>query len=304
MKNIPSVPLRYDTAEINKAVPIEDVVRRYAGIDTSKSGRGNIKCPSPKHTDKKPSAHIYSHTNTCTCFSCGTTFTPITIVMDNMSVSLPNACKMLIEDYNLDMEYYSNISEVRKAKADISQGKTTDIFPLTPQECKMIGLESAMSTTVLNPLYDTKDSEDSYSYGDKYIRIENLSETWKKDRNTVEAMLIEKCDETLENIRQRMVASTQAISAFIADFAESKYKEAVKVYEAYEKYNTPERPLKLTEEQFDMVCAITIIKQEQELLLQCINEKNGIEEMRERIIAHRKERVAEKSKQAQEKWGR
>ena len=302
MKNIPSVPLRYDLDAINKAVPIEDVIRRYSGIDTSR--RGNISCPSPNHSDKKPSAHIYSHTNTCTCFACGRTFTPLTIVKENMNVSLPNASQMLIDDYNLDMEYYSNIAEVRKAKADIKQGKTTDIFPLTPQECKLIGLESAMATTVLNPLYDTKDQEESYSYGDKYIRIENLSETWKRDRNAVEAMLVEKCDETIEGINNRILLATQSIGEFIAGFAESKYTEAVKVYEAYEKYNTPERPLKLTEEQFDMVCAITMIKQEQEMLFQSISEKSNVEEMRERIIAHRKDRVAEKSKQAQEKWGR
>lgn len=299
MKKDHYIPLRYDLDALNKGVPIDDVLRRYAGIDTSK--KGNISCPSPNHQDKKPSAHIYSHTNTCTCFACGKTFTPISVVVENMNTTLPNACQMLIDDYNLPLDMYSNLREVQKARNDLKHGKKTEVFPLTPQECKLIGLDGAMTTTVRNELYDIKDYDDEvgvikYSFGDKYLQVGNLVEYWKNDRAFVQEILLNKCAEKLFDLNNMIEFHTNNISEIIGSFAKNKYEEATKLQTAYRKYNTPEKPVKLSQSQFDLLCMMSMIEQEEVSLAKAVNDKGTVEQLKLRIEEYGHDRVHEKKK--------
>ena len=90
-KNLPSdMPsLKYNSREINKDIPIEEVMSRYAGSTMQRNKK--FHCPNPQHPDKNPSATVNHDRNTCRCWSCATTFTPITVVMQNCDLPFPQA---------------------------------------------------------------------------------------------------------------------------------------------------------------------------------------------------------------------
>lgn len=128
----------YYADELNKAVPIADVMNSY-GLDVA-FGR-NVKCPSPSHKDKYPSAKIYKKGNNCYCFSCNQNFTPIKIVMEYENLSdneLPKACQILCEKFGLDRRDFGEGIEL-----DTDYTKEDDPFPFSYDELRLIGLEKS-----------------------------------------------------------------------------------------------------------------------------------------------------------------
>ncbi len=63
------------TKEMAKEVPMSRVLGNYQ-IETK---RNQLSCPA--HEDRHPSCHLYEHTDTIHCFSCGKTFDQISLVM-------------------------------------------------------------------------------------------------------------------------------------------------------------------------------------------------------------------------------
>ena len=139
-KNLPSdMPsLKYNSREINKDIPIEEVMSRYAGSTMQRNKK--FHCPNPQHPDKNPSATVNHDRNTCRCWSCATTFTPITVVMQNCDLPFPQACERLVEDFGLDKYRYSNLAEVEEYWKPASERKFIDSWYLENNEIENIGL--------------------------------------------------------------------------------------------------------------------------------------------------------------------
>lgn len=135
--------LRYDTSRINSDIPIDRVIEYYAGISVN-STRQNIHCPSVNHKDdKNPSAKIYYDTNSCHCFACNKSFTPISLCREYFpELSFPQICKKLLDDFSLSEYDYSNKAEVEKINNARSANKYVDTFPLSPKELDIIGIKN------------------------------------------------------------------------------------------------------------------------------------------------------------------
>lgn len=63
--------MKNNVFELINQLSIETVVdAMLATKGVQRTNHGNTECPNPQHTDKKPSFHIYTQTNSCYCFSC------------------------------------------------------------------------------------------------------------------------------------------------------------------------------------------------------------------------------------------
>ncbi len=148
MNNNETPALRYDTKALNADVPIREAMKMYAGI--AAEGNKMVHCPSPNHTDKKPSAKIYDNTNGCKCFSCQKFFTPIELVKEyNPNLSFPEICQKLIEDFGLNPYHYSNLAEIEAFEQAQREHRFIDYFPLAQSELDFIGVINPSKTEEL-----------------------------------------------------------------------------------------------------------------------------------------------------------
>lgn len=87
-----------------KSVAIRDVISRYvSGVQFPYHNNANMSCPF--HKDAAPSFHIYPHTNTFHCFSCGAGGTVIDFVMHATGLIDPlAAAKTICDDFGLEYE--------------------------------------------------------------------------------------------------------------------------------------------------------------------------------------------------------
>ena len=226
--------LRYDAELINQSIPIQEVIERYTDIVITK---GSCRCPSPFHEDSSPSAHIYESTNRCFCFGCHKSFTPITIAMNVFNLQFPDACEKLIHDFGLSLENCSNISELERA----SGSEQTEVFPLNANECNLIGLVGAFKTTVANPFYgELIEEDDGYSYLNdcqpKSFKVKSLPEIWKENPFETEEMLINKCDETIEQLNEWCVDTMESYTQLYESRNKAFWQEALRIEEAVKKY--------------------------------------------------------------------
>lgn len=243
--------LKYNAADINKDVPIESAIAKYAGYTVQRNN--TIRCPNPEHPDSHPSAHIYHDKNKCRCYSCNESFSPIDIAMKNCNLSFPEACEQLVQDFGLDKRVYTNISEIEAITQARAENRFYDSWYFNDDEIKNIGLESNINKSTvkvdankyfeavygLEPLEKFEGKTFDISI-DTAVRYEfappNLPETLKKmpssmqmmwsqgnfeDKISMEDMILGKCDETIEKAND------------IKDY----YKHSIKDY--FEKY-TPE----------------------------------------------------------------
>jgi hypothetical protein len=278
-------PLRYDTRRINEDIPIQNVIAMYAGINAD-GGRGkNIHCPSPNHTDKKPSAHIYG--NNCKCFSCGGNFNPISLAKEYYpNLPFPELCQKLLEDNGRNIYDYSNLREIEAIKQAKAENKYIDYFPVTESEMNFIGLENPQNRAIeltyfvkvedyckerfgeIPPNVHTHDEngqplmykcnreeavemgilEDNKKQHD-YVPYPTLQQLWQDDKKGIEEMLISKCFETVDKLSTALEETKQDINDYRNSHSADDIREADKLRKAYISYLADGKPVKLTPEQ-------------------------------------------------------
>ncbi|NQW98339.1 hypothetical protein HPY21_15475 [Bacillus stratosphericus] len=108
--------------QIKNAIPIIDVMERYAGINFSyvrtSREKFNIRCPF--HDDRNPSFTVYTDTNTFRCWSGCNKGKPgdvINIVELSQNVDTKEAIKLLITDYGLKKPDSEQAREWQKKRA-------------------------------------------------------------------------------------------------------------------------------------------------------------------------------------------
>ncbi len=280
--------LRYDTEAINRDIPIKEVIERYAGINVNV--RGNIACPAPDHTDSHPSAKIYEHSNTCHCFSCQSNFSPISLAKDyHPDLTFPDVCKLLVEDFGLSLERYSNIDEVRRVQNAAKRNEFADTFPLDADELKSIGLNAAYGGR----------AKSGYDNTNEGMLFPSLQEIWKSDKESVETMLIEKCNEVMDNIRLD-IQKQNNISEKWNSYSENEKGEIQKTYEAVLKYQDAylNGKIKLNDKQKQGLETMLESRNTENTISFYKSELHHIDELKEKIRSQQAERAKHSRSQA------
>lgn len=159
--------IKYDTKAINRDIPIERVLETYLGIHVN--GRKPIHCPKPEHVDRKPSATVYHNTNTCRCFSCNTSFSPIDIAQINMpNMPFLELMEKICNDFGLDPYRYSNLAEIedKMQNSKSSEKKFYEHFPLEDDELDVIGLQTKPTKAGIEM---TVEQYERLSCGEEYV---------------------------------------------------------------------------------------------------------------------------------------
>mgnify|MGYP001061331733 CR=1 FL=1 len=293
MGNIDLPSLRYNAEAINKDVPIREVIERYTGIDTSV--RGNIPCPSQSHGEKTPPAHIYdTHgKNNCFCFSCLQNFNPIDIVMQHTQASFPEACKILIDDFGLPLSSYSNITEIeylQEQQKAAEQGIYVDMFPLTKEDCDILGYHDAFATQIPNPDYE--EQRKFYSDAQKYIPKCSIVETWKQCKEAIEGMILNMSIATIEDCRKTIEADTSVFGEIYSLHTPAEWKEAQKIQNAVGKYNIGMfSQVQLSEKQRHMVDDITELQSTAERIAENEDKIKAVEAIRDKVLVAQNDRA-------------
>ncbi len=167
----------YDFKAINESVPIRDVMDSF-GLETTPNRSGKIPCPSAMHKDKHPSAVINEggkwH-NTCHCFSCGETFNPIRIAMQEKDCSITDACAWLCDTFHL--QCYEELG-----KETVVDEK--EKFPLSINDLRLLGLKPNTATVEENG------NRAKFS----------VASLWKEDKVAFCSLVSLKCKEKEEKI--------------------------------------------------------------------------------------------------------
>jgi hypothetical protein len=290
----PDLPLlRYNSDLINRDVPIREVIERYTGIDTNTSG--NIPCPSKKDDAKTPPAYICDTDgqNKCFCYSCLHEFTPIDIVMQHTNVSLYEACKKLIDDFGLPLATYSNISEIEDLKEQqraASQDVYVDMFPLSIEDCKTLGLHDAFATEIPNPNYETE--RKFYTDAQKYISKASIIDMWKSCKEVIEGMLLNIAISGIQERKKTIEADTSTFKEIFALHTHSEWKEAEKIQNAVEKYNIGMfSQTQMSEKQRHLVDDITELQMTAERIAENEGQLLAIEAVRDKVLAAQNKRA-------------
>lgn len=134
-----------DFAAIKQNIDIAQVLDLF-GEDYSL--KKSFKCVSKEHKDNSPSMSINHKNNTCHCFSCGATFNPLSLTMEETGLSVYEAGKYLIENLGLDKKAYCQEMDAFETNGDR--------FPYTKDELESIGLKANYSfATVTSENMDT-----------------------------------------------------------------------------------------------------------------------------------------------------
>lgn len=285
--------LRYDIEAINKDVPIREVIERYTGIDTNT--RGNIPCPSLSHTEKTPPAHIDdTHgINNCFCFSCLQNFNPVDIVMQHTKTTPSEACKILIDDFGLPLSSYSNIAEIEYQKEQqraASQGVYVDIFPLTIDDCKTLGMSDAFATQIPNPNYE--EEKKYYADATKYMQKASIVDMWKSCKEVIEEMLLNMAISGIQERKRTIEADTETFGEIYALHNRSEWLEAEKIQKAVEKYNIGMfSSTQMSEKQRHLVDDITELQITAERIADNEEKILALEVVRDKVLAAQNERL-------------
>lgn len=278
------VPLRYDAKAINRDVPIEQVYEKYVGPITNNK---MVKCPSPSHPDKSPSAHLYKGScgNNCRCFTCNVTFSPVSIVMEQTGLDFPKACQQLIDDFNLPLEMYSNASQVENYKKSANKEK----FPLSADDCELLKLPSPFSTAIPNLNYAQE--REIFENAPEFIHVTPLYVIWEDDKNTTEDMILSKCDERIETYTA-IIQEDEALfkSVFSLIKKESEVVESEKLKEGDEKFNFRKGTVKMTDRQRELLGIQDKLQSISEEIASLEDKIEGIEDIRNRVLEAQKER--------------
>lgn len=291
-----NVKLTFDRDALNKAVPIEDAIQLYAGIRTDR--RGNISCPSPKHMDKHPSTKIYHNTNSCYCFSCQARYDPVSLACDyNPDLSFPELCKKMTEDFGIPLEAVSNIAEVRAVEEANRERRFIDVFPISVSECKKIGLEGAMGA-----MWRDENDKDALPQD----RFPSLMELWKDDKVSIEAMLVEKCDETLSDLKATLDHQTEAFLKAYKDFTpqSADYQEAQRIQEAIDRYKSTDTPVRtdmLSKREDALYTRYAFFQDSLKEIKQLRTEVSSVLRIKEKVVNQQAERKKEQFKGFQKK---
>ena len=280
--------LRYDAELINQSIPIQEVIERYTDIVITK---GSCRCQSPSHEDSSPSAHIYESTNRCFCFGCHKSFTPITIAMNVFNLQFPDACEKLIHDFGLSLENCSNISELERA----SGSEQTEVFPLNANECNLIGLVGAFKKTVANPFYgELIEEDDGYSYLNdcqpKSFKVKSLPEIWKENPFETEEMLINKCDETIEQLNEWCVDTMESYTQLYESRNKAFWQEALRIEEAVKKYPKA----KTSSSQFEKYYLLSSLRDDRQKYEEYTKGIDSVTKIKERIVEIHEKKVKER----------
>jgi hypothetical protein len=233
---IDKIPFRYDTEALKMAVPIADVIRQYTGTDVSHAERRNINCPSPNHMDRKPSAKIYPHSNSCNCFSCGYNADIIKIVQDNCGLDFREACKQLIEDFGLDEYAYSNKAEWEASRRAIkhSSNQFIDHFPLNRDELEIIGIKHNTSHCHVK---ETALSNDGFEYTacEYDMKVRTVQDMWREDKKSTEEWMMDMADCMIETLREKIAFENSQTEAYYQKYS---HETIVKGLEMLERFRT------------------------------------------------------------------
>lgn len=225
---INKVSLHYNAEELRYAVPITDVIAYYAGIDTNNSERKQIRCPFPDHKDQHPSAKIYHETNTCSCFACGQGGDIITLVRAIRQVDFKEACRILINDFNLNEYEYSNKAEYEaflKSKEE-NKSEYIDYFPLHTDELKTIGIRYN-GGIVINEYTDN----DGDTVGNCNFQAPSVQKMWREDKETTEEWLIELADSTIDGYIEEKKNAEEEVKTFYRKYTPEAIKKGDKAWE-------------------------------------------------------------------------
>ena len=293
------ISLRYDSDRINQDVDIREVIRRYAGIDPYTKGNTNIHCPSLSHIDKNPSAHIYRDGNNCYCFSCAKRFTPISIVQEHTNASFPEACRILIQEFDLSMSRYSNIDEVERAKAKREEARRKneylDFFPLTADDCAVLGMDDAFSTKYENPDYE--EMKLYYSDAPRYYTKASIVEMWECSKDTIEDMLLVMSQTRSDHYKSIISADTNSFHEIYALHNAREWGEASKIDDAIQQYGIDMfSNITLTERQRHLVDDLKELQNIADRIAMCEEMCEKIADVRSKLMQHQNEREAALSK--------
>lgn len=104
--------IKNDTIEKLQDLNIVKVVSEY--VDLKPAGV-NYKGLCPFHNDKNPSLSVSPSKNICHCFVCGEGGNPITFVRKMENCSFQEACRLLGEKYNIEIDEQVQLSEEEEA---------------------------------------------------------------------------------------------------------------------------------------------------------------------------------------------
>jgi hypothetical protein len=149
-----------DFQTLKKDIPIDEALEMF-GKDFKR--RGSFKCISKEHNDKNPSMSINPKNNTCHCFSCGATFNPLSLAMQELDTDILSAAKYMIDRFKLNRDFYV-------IEDDKEEEVEENPFPFTIDEIKAFDLKMNYSF-VLHDDYDA------------YAKIMSDVEQDKKDFN-------------------------------------------------------------------------------------------------------------------------
>lgn len=328
--------LTYDTKRINEEIPIRDVIASYAGNIVSGKGK-NIRCPSPNHNDKKPSAHIYG--NNCKCFSCGGNFSPISLAKEYFpELSFPDLCRKLLDDFGRDVYQYSNLAEIEAIKDARASNKFYDYFPVTEEELNSIGLHNPdgneeyfypVKATEYYMFFNgeipkgvqTHDKNGSeilmeltsgeardmgiptrsnaeHDYIEGSLTIQQL---WKDDKDGIEAMIVGKCYETMTAISQQIEDTEAEIENYRSTHTTNQIKEADKLRSGYVKILCSGGDVHLSDVQKEKIEGLYAFESNKALLPVLNDRLSFAERILDKVSEHRKEREQAQKRQKHEK---
>lgn len=324
--------LTFNTRQINADVPIRDVIALYRGVHIANTSK-NIKCPSVKHKDKNPSAHIYG--NNCKCFGCGGNFSPLTLAKEQYpELSFADVCQRLLDDFNLDVHDYSNMAEIEAVKQAKEENRFYDCFPLTEDEMNFIGLYNpkadeervySVKITEYFAFFDGSIPSDVEVYDEngreKMIEVSEweaiqmdivpdnikelvngfttptLQQLWKEDKTHVEEMLIGKCYETLDCIVSDIKAVEQETEQYKTNHTKAEIKEAEKIRNGYFKIVGGGGTVQLSDIQKNKLEGYLAFEQKRDVELPSLNkDKEYVETILDKVLEQQKQREQQERK--------
>ena len=292
------VAMHYYTKEINRDVPIREVISRYTDVNVNV--RGNIRCPSPQHTDNKASAHIYENTNSCKCFSCQSMFSAIDIVMLNTGCSLGDACRTLIDDFGLSLSQYSNYDEYMRAR-DAFNGKADEIvesFPITIQDCELIGLKGAFNRSIENANYE--DEVKINPNAKRTFQRPSLVQMWENDKPSIEEMIINKCEDLIHQYKELAFSDENSFRTIYSLHTNEEWNEAQKLQQAIAKCVAQQTNIQLTDKQRTLMQDLRELGNRADDIAHYEDKVMAVEAVKKKVIDLQTERnKAQEKKQAQ-----
>lgn len=334
--NIPR--LHFDTELINADISIREAIAMYTDINPYV--RGNISCPSSTHKDKKPSAHIYEDSNRCKCFGCGCRYDPISLAKEYYpTLSFPDLCRKILEDFDMDIRQYSNIEEVEKAKDAADKDIFYDVFPITSDEMSFIGLHNPSwngneSFAVSRAEYDKAmgyDSQCDETYPDTIYISKNeaaelgfispdekkwfkatptLQEIWKNDKDFIEEMIMNKCQEKMDSLVEEIESIRETAAVYQRTHTPDDIKAVNKFRDAFIAASVTSfksgKEVTISEVRRNQINELYAFESSQQDIISLHRSFEKAEGIMKKVQDHRKEREAcqNQTKSQKESWSK